>query len=312
MGESWGGEWMGCSGGQQSRLRSSSPTAAARLWSSAFWLSFVYLAQPRCGREGQWTAGSEWGGAPLSSAPWTPHRWLRAQQAPQAQRHKESWATYPIKNRPLTIRAGSVLLTSHNITLHWSEGGKLVKRTRGGGGPEEDQRKTRRRRRTRGGPEEDQEEEEDQKGRSRRSRKRRSRTSSNTYYIKYECSFWHTLNTFCDFWTVKVSFLQPRHWHQVLWSHSHLLCPNSGSAHFKYPPFAVSPKECTSVRPAGHVRLLLNGTVYPSEHFLVGSPDVPAPTSTSLFIQPRSVKVTRRFKFDCQICLSFRNSLFPF
>ena len=55
-------------------------------------------------------------------------------------------------------------------------------------------------------------------------------------------------------------------------------------------------------------QLLLNRTVYPSEHFLVASPDVPAPTRTLLFMQPRSVKVTRRVKFDCHICLSFRNS----
>ena len=55
-------------------------------------------------------------------------------------------------------------------------------------------------------------------------------------------------------------------------------------------------------------QLLLNGTVYSSKHFLVASPDVPAPTSTSLFMQPRSGKVTRRVKFDCQICLSYRNS----
>ena len=33
-----------------------------------------------------------------------------------------------------------------------------------------------------------------------------------------------------------------------------------------------------------------SGTVYPSEYFLVATPDVPAPTRTSLFMQPRSVK----------------------
>ena len=55
-------------------------------------------------------------------------------------------------------------------------------------------------------------------------------------------------------------------------------------------------------------QVLLNGMVYPSEHFLVASPDVPASTCTSLFMQLRSVKVTRRVKFACQICLSFRNS----
>ena len=59
-----------------------------------------------------------------------------------------------------------------------------------------------------------------------------------------------------------------------------------------------------SERPAGCVSLLLNGTLYHSEHFLVVSPDVLAPTHTSLFLQPRSAKVTRRVKFDCQICLS--------
>ena len=48
-------------------------------------------------------------------------------------------------------------------------------------------------------------------------------------------------------------------------------------------------------------QLLLKGTVYPSQHFLVVSPDVAAPTCMSLFMQPRSAKVTRTVKFDRQI-----------
>ena len=34
---------------------------------------------------------------------------------------------------------------------------------------------------------------------------------------------------------------------------------------------------------------------------MVALTDVPAPTRTSLFMQPRSAKVTRRVKFDCQM-----------
>ena len=59
--------------------------------------------------------------------------------------------------------------------------------------------------------------------------------------------------------------------------------------------------------PCSPCQLLVNGTVYPSQHFLVASP-----TCTSLFMQPRSVKVTRTVKLDCQVRLSFRNSWFPF
>lgn len=89
--QKWGGcgGFKGVFGGQRSRLRSSPPMASAQLWSSAFCLPFVYLAWPRCRGEGQWatrsTAWSEWGGAPLSAAPWTQRNsegpWLRAQQA---------------------------------------------------------------------------------------------------------------------------------------------------------------------------------------------------------------------------------------
>ena len=61
-------------------------------------------------------------------------------------------------------------------------------------------------------------------------------------------------------------------------------------------------RQAPSESPAGSVSLLWDGTVYPSQHFLVASPDVPAPTHSSLFLQPRSAKVTRRVKFDCQIC----------
>ena len=48
--------------------------------------------------------------------------------------------------------------------------------------------------------------------------------------------------------------------------------------------------------------------IKPSEDFLVASPDAPSPTYTSIFMQPRSVKVTRRVKFDFLVCLSYRNS----
>lgn len=63
--------------------------APARLWSSAFCWTLVYLVEARCREDGQWagrsTAQPEWGGAPLSAAPWTQHTseglWLRAQRA---------------------------------------------------------------------------------------------------------------------------------------------------------------------------------------------------------------------------------------
>ena len=38
----------------------------------------------------------------------------------------------------------------------------------------------------------------------------------------------------------------------------------------------------------------------------------PSPIHMSLFMQPRSLKLARRVKFDCPICLSCRNSRLPF